>query len=402
MNTIDKARLPHFTFGPGVSKQAGERVKNLGCKKCMIVTDKGVIAAGLVEPIITSLKDADIDYVIYDEVLPNCPDYICVEVAKLLNEEKCDCTLAVGGGSSIDTAKAANLIANFPTEIKDPSELHDYSMTGTKMRPWYTRTVKYIAVPTTAGTGAESTPTSVIYDRKLNLKYSFGNENVVSDLVLVDPELTYGMPLKPTIICGLDALTHAIEVTVSTVQQDFATPLALTVIDKIRRWLPVVVKDPKNKEARAQMAYAAAMSLSGGGFGNGHAVSHAIGARYNIVHGHACIMVMPALIRHHAESAAENIKKLADIFGVPKTGTNEEVAGYVADAVLKFYKDLGVDTCKNTIKAAGFDDDKRTFAENLVEPILDDFKSRIWMPPIHRPEDRERLLEFCEEIYDEE
>lgn len=402
MNTIDKFRLPHFTFGPGVSKQAGERIKNFGCKKCLVVTDKGIEAAGLVGPILESIKGNGIETIVYDGALPNCPDYICMEVAEILKKEKCDCTVAIGGGSSIDTAKAANLIAGFPMEIKEPGDLHDFGMTGTKMRPWFNRAVKFIAIPTTSGTGAESTPTSVIYDPKLDLKYSFGNENIVSDLVLVDPELTYGMPKRPTVICGLDALTHAIEVVVSPIQQDFATPLAFNVIDKVRRWLPVVSEDLSNKEARAQLSYAAAMSLSGGGVGNGHAVSHAIGARYNIIHGHACIMVMPALIRHHAEVSAENIRKLAHIFGTPETGTPEEIAGYVARAILDFYKGFGLDTCKKALHEAGFNDDKRTFAENLVEPILDDFKSRTWMPPIHRPEDRERLIRLCEEIYEDE
>lgn len=399
MNAIDKFRLPHMTFGEGTSKQAGTKIKAWGCKKCLVVTDKGVEDVGLVDPILDSLKAEGINYVVFDKTLPNAPDYICMEAAELLNREECDCTLAIGGGSSIDTAKAASLIANIPEKIED---LHDYSGTGTKMNPAFNRAVRFVCIPTTAGTGAEVTVSAVIHDTKRNLKYSFMNENQVADLVIIDPELTYGMPPKATATVGLDALSHAIEVVVGTMQHDFAAPIALDAIDRIRRWLPIVYKDPKNKEGRAQMAYAADMAESTGGAANGHAVAHAIGAKYNLVHGHSCIMVMPTLIRHQANAAPEGIRKLADIFSVPTVGTNEEVAGYVADAVLEFYKSFGFTTCKEAIKANGFDDDKKTFTEKLIPAILDDFKSRVWMPPIHRPEDRDTLVKVCEMIYEEE
>lgn len=377
----------------------GEKVKALGCKKCLVVTDKGVEDAGLVAPILETLKAQNIEYVVFDKSLPNCPDYICMEAAALLNAEKCDCVLAIGGGSSIDTAKAASLIANIPEKIED---LHEYGGTGTKMKPEFTRAAKFIAIPTTSGTGAEVTVSAVVLDTKRNLKFSFMNENQVADIVIVDPELTVGMPPRATATVGLDALSHALEVVVGTMQHDFAAPLALDAIDRIWRWLPIAVKDPKNMEARSQLSYAANMAESTGGAANGHAVSHAIGARYKIVHGHACIMVQPTLIRHQAEVAQEGIRKLADIMGVPKIGTPDEVAGYVADAVLKFYKDFGFDTCKKAIRANGFDDDKEKFVETLIPAILDDFKSRVWMPPIHRPEDHDRLVKVCEMIYDEE
>lgn len=399
MNSFDKLRLPHVTFGEGTSRQVGAKIRAWGCKKCLIVTDKGVEDVGLVDPILETLKKEGIDYVIYDKTLPNPPDYICLEVAKILNDEKCDCTLAIGGGSSIDTAKAANLIANIPEDIED---LHDYSALGTKMKPAFTRTVKFVCIPTTAGTGAEVTGSAVIHDTKRNLKYSFANENQIADLVIIDPELTYGMPPKATATVGLDAMSHALEVVVGTMQHDFAAPLALDVIDRIRRWLPIVFKDPGNKEGRAQMAYAADMAESTGGAANGHAVAHAIGSKYNLVHGHSCIMVMPTLIRHQASAAPEGIRKLADIFSVPKIGTNEEVAGYVADAVLEFYKSFGFTTCKEAIRANGFDDDKKKFTETIIPAILDDYKSQVWMPPIHRPEDHDALVKVCEMIYDEE
>ena len=401
MNSFEKFKLPHVTFGEGTSKLAGEKFKAFGCKKCLVVTDKGVESVGIVDPIVESLKNAGIEYVIYDSVQPNPPDYSCIEAAKILKKEGCDATLAIGGGSSIDTAKAANLIAELPE--KDIDDLHEYGGTGTKMKPEYNRKARFIAIPTTAGTGAEVTVSAVVSDSKRHLKFSFMNENMVSDLVIIDPELTYGMPPRATATVGIDAFSHAIEVVVGTMQHDFAAPLALDAIERIRKWLPVVYKDPGNKEGRAQLAYAADMAESTGGAANGHCIGHAIGATYNLVHGHACIMAEPTLIRHQAEVIPwANLRKFADIMAVPCTDDKIETANYIADAVLDFYKSFGFDTCRKAIAANGFDDDIDTFTEKIIPGTLDDFKSRVWMPPIHRPEDHEELVKVCHMIYEDE
>lgn len=402
MNSFEKFRLPHMVFGEGCSKQAGAKLKMLGCKKTLIVTDKGVMDVGIVDPIAKTLKDEGIDYMIYDKTLPNPPDYVCIEVAKIIVENDIDSTLAIGGGSSTDTAKAANLIANLPGGPDGITDLHEYGGTGTLMKPEYTRKTKFIAVPTTSGTGAEVTVSAVLYDPKLDLKYSFMNENMVADMILVDPELTYGMPPRATATVGLDAFTHALEVVVGVVHHDFGTPLALDAIRRIWRWLPIVVKDGKNKEGRAQLSYAATMAESTGGAANGHCVSHAIGARYEVVHGHACIMVAPTLVRHQAKCAEDRIRMLADVIGVPSTGTADEVAGYVADAILEFYKSLGFETCRKLLETKGIKDDKQTFINKLKPAVLDDFKSRNWEPPIHRPEDNAELEKVLGMIYDEE
>lgn len=399
MNSFDKPRIPHVTFGEGTSKQAGEKIAAWGCKKIFVITDKGVKAAGLVDPILASLQSAGLEYEVYDDTLPEPPDYICIEVGKRIQKGGFDCILAIGGGSSIDTAKTANLIANIPEEIED---LHDYSPMGTKMSPALKPYARFVTIPTTAGTGADMTISSVVHDTKRNLKYSFANENITADLTIADPELTYGMPPKATAIVGLDALSHATEQVVATLQQDFAAALAIDAVERIRKWLPVIVKNPTNKEGRAQVMYAAEMAESGGGQFNGHAVSHAIGSKFNIVHGHACVMVLPTLIRHQANAAPEGICKLADIFSVPDIGSNEEVANYVADAYLDFYKSFGLAPCKETLKEKGFDITKEEFIETIIPAILDDFKAYNWMPPIHRPEDRSELEKVCGMIYDEE
>lgn len=150
------------------------------------------------------------------------------------------------------------------------------------------------------------------------------------------------------------------------------------------------------------MAYAADLAESTGGAANGHAVAHAIGARYKLVHGHSCAMVMPALIRHQANAAPDGIREMARIFAVPDQGTPEQVAGYVADAFRDFYKYFGFTSCREAIRANGYEDDRDTFTEKIIPAILDDFKSHNWNPPIHRPEDRGELVKVCHMIYDEE
>lgn len=399
MKPYEKFRVPHVAFGNGISKQTGERIKNMGCTKVLVVTDKGVINAGLVDPILDTLKENGLEYEIFDNVLPNPPDVNCIECADALTASKADCVLAIGGGSSIDTAKAATLISNLPEK---PEDLHDYSGLGTKMKASYTRVAKFVCVPTTAGTGAEATVSSVIHDTKRNLKYSFMNENMVADLNIIDPELTVGMPAFPTACVGIDALSHAVESVVGLNQNEYTNPINMKCVELVWRWLPIAIKEPKNMQAREALAWAANNAESNGGAANGHAISHAIGARYNIVHGEACAMVEPTLIRHHWEQAEESNRIMAKFMGIPYDEDAKTVANRVADALVAFNRSIGLRSFKEAQKASGFNDDKKTFVENCIEPTLDDFKSRVWNPPIHRPEDHDTLVKVLEMIYDED
>lgn len=398
MRAYEKGKVPQVVFGEGTANQAGKRLKAMGILKCLVVTDKGVINIGIVDPILQTLKDEGIDYIVYDKVEPDPPDYSCIEAAEILKESKCDATLAIGGGSSIDTAKAANLIASIPEKIDD---LHDYSALGTKMKPSFTRTVKFIVIPTTSGTSAEVTGSAVISDTKRNLKYSFANPNLIADLNIIDPLLTVGMPTKPTAYCGVDILAHAIEILVGTQQSDFTNLLMLQCVERTWKWLPIATKEPKNIEARSQLSWASHNALSHGGVPNGHAVGHAIGALYHLVHGHACIVTLPTVVRHHAESSPDSIRDIANIIGVPTTEEdNIIIANRVADAILDFYKSLGLPTFKEAMKTNGINDDKVTYVKKMGPATLDDFKSRTWRPSIH--DNDAMLTKVLEMIYDEE
>lgn len=399
MKPYEKNKVPHVVFGEGVSKQAGERLSAIGAKKCLVVAGKVVTKIGLVAPILKTLKTEGVDYVIYDNVQPDPSDWICIECAEMLKKENCDAVLAIGGGSAIDIAKSANLIANIPEKIKD---LHDYSALGGKMKPTFTKFATFMVIPTTSGTGAEATASGVISDTKRNLKYSFASEQMMADINLVDPLLTLGIPPVPTTLTGVDILSHVIEELVGVGQNDYSNLIYMECVRKVWKWLPIAIKEPNNVEARSQLSWASHNALSNGSLPNGHAVAHAIGATYHLVHGHACIITLPAVIRHHAETATESINDIATIMGIPTTEDAVTVARRVADGLVDFYKKLGLSTMKETMKEKGYKDDINTFVEKCIPGTLDDFKSRLWNPPIHRDEDRETLKEVLEMIYNQD
>lgn len=398
MKSYRKNRIPQIVFGCNAAAETGKELKNQCVSRCLIVTDKGVRNAGLVDPILKSLEECGISYQIFDDVKPETPDTVCLSLAQTIMDHDLDGVLAIGGGSAIDTAKAAAMIPALPQPIED---LHEYGGTGTLMKNSYVRNIRFIAMPTTSGTGAEITCSSVVLDTKRHLKYSFMNPSMSPDLAIVDPMLTVGMPPKPTAIVGLDVLCHATENLLGAQQNEYSDMLMLECIRRVFEWLPIVFEEPGNIEGRTQLSWASTNAQANGGVPQGHAIGHAIGAAYGVVHAHACVLVLPSVIRHHAESYPDKIYALAKIVGVPVEEDVVTVANRVAKKYVAFYKQFGLGNLQDTLKAAGHLDDRKTFVEKIIPLTLDDFKSRIWMPPIHRPEDHEILVSLLEQIYDE-
>lgn len=399
MKAYRKNKVPQIVFGCDTAKDTGKELENLCVTKCLIVTDKGVRGAGIVDPILKSLEEHGITYIIFDDVVPETHDTVCMQLAETIMANELDGVLAIGGGSAIDTAKAAAMIPCLPQPIED---LHEYGGTGTLMKNSYVRNIKFIAMPTTSGTGAEITCSSVVLDTKRNLKYSFMNPSMSPDLAIIDPMLTIGMPPRPSAVVGLDVLCHATENLLGAQQNEYTDMLMIDCISRVWKWLPIVFKEPGNVEGRVQMSWASTNAQANGGVPQGHAIGHAIGAEYGIVHAHACVLVLPSVIRHHAESYPDKIFALAKIVGVPTEEDVTTVASRVAEKYVEFYKQFGLTSLQETLKAAGKLDDKETFVKKIIPLTLDDFKSRIWMPPIHRPEDHDRLVDLLEKIYDEQ
>lgn len=220
-------------------------------------------------------------------------------------------------------------------------------------------------------------------------------------VAIIDPMLTVGMPPRPSAVVGLDVLCHATENLLGALQNDYSDMLMLECIKRVWKWLPVVFAEPGNIEGRSQMSWASTNAQANGGVPQGHAIGHTIGAAYGVTHAHACVLVLPSVIRHHAESYPDKIYALADIVGVPTEEDVTVVANRVAKKYVEFYKQFGLTNLQDTLKAAGKLDDEDTFVEKIIPLTLDDFKSRIWNPSIHRPEDHDRLVALLKAIYNE-
>lgn len=352
----------------------------------------------MLDPILKSLDQENIDYSVFDNVKPQAPDNVCLQLAKTLMDNGYQGILAVGGGSVMDTAKAGAMIPSLPQPVND---LHDYSGTGTKMKNSYVRQIRLVAMPTTAGTGAEGTYSAVVFDTKRHIKFSFLNPSMVPDLAIIDPRLTVGMPPKPSAVVGLDALCHATENLLGVAQNDYTDMIMLNIIKRIWQWLPIVFKEPKNIEGRSQMSWVASNALSNGGMPNGHAIGHAIGSIYGIVHGQACALVLPSVIKYQGQTYPDKIRQLADVVGVPSEEEPKTVADRVAQKYVEFYKQFGFKSLQATLKDSGKLDDEDTFVNKVIPVTLDDFKSRLFNPTIHKPEDHERLVGLLKDIYEQ-
>lgn len=299
----------------------------------------------------------------------------------------------------MDAAKAASLIAGIPEKIND---LHEYGKNGTRMQEQWKRPCMLVLMPTTSGTGAETTASAVISSEIHGMKFSFGNQNIIPDMCVIDPEFTLGMPALPTAYGGVDALAHTIEILVGTGANDYTNLILLSCLEKIWTWLPVAVREPNHQEAHEQLSWAAHNALANGGIPNGHAVAHAIGSLYHVIHGHACMMVLPTVIRHFAENAQEAIRQIAVRIGVFVTGDAATDAENVANAIFDFYIKLGMKPLQETLKEKGYEDDEQTFITKMIPVVMDDFKSRQWIPPIHTDDYVEKIGKICAEIYREE
>ncbi len=404
MKSYELQPTPRDLFGPGTSKQTGKRLKGYGVTKAILVTDEGIVKAGIAQGIIDVIKEEGIEVVVYDKVLPDPPDTGCLECFEMIKETGADGLVALGGGSSMDLAKVAALLTGIPEEVTKVEQIFDYSSGGGKMKASYDRKIPAIYIPTTSGTGAEMTLGAVITQTSTSLKMVWFNENMLPDMCIVDPELTLGLPHWPTVTCGMDALAHCVERYIGLGDLELKDDIILDAVKRVWRYLPVVVEEPDNLEARSQVAWAAHHALAHGGATNGHAISQSLGGvyhKYHLVHGHCCSITLPATIRWHADSRPKHIRNLAECFGVAnyEEESNQVVANRVAKAVLNFYKALGIPTLQETFEKFNIPDDKETYMKKMLPAIKLDSLIDKWQPPIHN--DDEIMLKILDEIWED-
>lgn len=321
-------------FGSGAVAQVGEKVKELGINKVMVVTDAGIIKVGHDKKVIASLDAAGVPWVLFDRSGPDAPDYIVQEAVSIFEEEGCDGLIGIGGGSSLDTAKGIAVAgANNGMTVKEflAAKLKEYP------------SLKLIMIPTTSGTGSESTRVAVITNTETHFK---GGVRVTATYAIIDPELTLGTPQSITANCGLDAAAHAVEALTSKSYNPHADILALDAIKRIFKWLPVACDEPMNLEAREQLALAS--NFAGIAFADahvhlGHVMAHGMGARYHMPHGYACAITTPVVIERSAPVVPEIIESIADAIGL-ELKEGEDLGKQVADAFRCLMKRVGIPT----------------------------------------------------------
>lgn len=327
----------------------------LGLKKALIVTDGGLSKMGVADQVGKELQKNGIDYEVFDGVNPNpTVSNVNAGLAKL-KSAGADCVVSLGGGSSHDCAKAVALVAT------NGGKIEDYEGVDKSKKPQ----LPLIAINTTAGTASEMTRFTIITDESRHVKMAIVDKNVTALLSVNDPSLMEGMPASLTAATGMDALTHAVEAYVSTAASPITDACAVKAIELIAKYLPVAVKEPKNGEAREQMAYAqflAGMAFNNASLGYVHAMAHQLGGFYDLPHGVCNALLLPHVERFNQRAAktrldevgailnANNadlaglevidaITKLANIVGIPKTlkelGVKEEDFGVLADNALK-------------------------------------------------------------------
>ncbi len=282
----------------------------LGCKRAMIVTDKGVVKAGLMDIVKAAFADSDAKIGhIFDEVPQDSSDKTANRIARIFRTEQCDCLIAVGGGSALDSAKGANIVLS-----ADSGNILDYQGADkitSDLHP-------HIAIPTTAGTGSEVTKVAVIYNETTETKMSFVSDKLYPDLAVIDPRMTLTMPPMITAATGMDALTHAVEAYICIQKNPIDDIFAKTAMDLIRRYLVLATKDGKNMEARMGMANAAlfaGIAFSNSMVGMVHALAHALGGVCHVPHGVANAILLPWCLEYNISKVPEFIAELSGLLG---------------------------------------------------------------------------------------
>jgi alcohol dehydrogenase len=311
-------------LGIGATKEIGKETKALGGTKALIITDPGVANSGLIDPIRSNLEEAGLKVFLFDRVEPEPPASVVDEGVQYIKEKGVDIVIGVGGGSSLDVAKGASLLAS------NPGNVLDYC--GIDLIP--KRGLPKILVPTTAGTGSEVTRVFVVTDKRDNMKKVVYSNYAISDLAIVDPMLTLSMPSKVTADTGMDALVHAIETYVSMNATPFSDLLASKAIALIAKYLPMAFAKSENIEARYHVSFAsllAGLAFASGGLGAVHALAYPLGTEYHLPHGRTNAIMLPHVMEFNLIGNRSRYALIAEMMG--KGGNIIDLKAKVAKAV---------------------------------------------------------------------
>ncbi len=330
-----------FTFQLGTTihhgyncvARTGAEAKRLGVQRVLIVSDKGVSGAGLIEPVVDSLKNTNIPFAIFDDVEVDPGTGTVDKGLKLLSDEKCNGVVVIGGGSPVCAAKGIALLAT------NGGSITDYEGFGMYKKP----PLPVIAIPTTAGAGSEVSPTFIITDEARNYKMAIGGAACFPDVAILDPMLLRNIPFWPAVNAGLDALTHAMEACWTTLATPLTDCIALESIRLIHKSLaPMVLSG--NLEAKNMQLLASTMANIACGnakLGLVHALSQPLGV-YHLAHGYANGIMLPFVMEFNLPVCREKFAAMAVTMGADRlTASPEELAEQAIIMVKKLYLELG-------------------------------------------------------------
>ena len=322
--------------GSGAIREIVTEVKARGFKKAMVCSDPDLIKFGVTKKVTDLLDAANLDYVVYSDIKPNPTIENVQSGVKALQEAKADYMIAIGGGSSMDTAKAIGIIDKNP-EFSDVRSLEGVAETKNPCTP-------ILAVPTTAGTAAEVTINYVITDAQKDRKMVCVDPHDLPVVAFVDPDMMASMPKGLTAATGMDALTHAIEGYITAGAWEMSDMFHIKAIEIIARSLRGAVENtPEGREGMALGQYIAGMGFSNVGLGIVHSMAHPLGALYDTPHGVANAIILPTVMEYNAPATGTKYKDIAEAMGVDTTGMDQEAYRKAAvDAVKKLYQDVGI------------------------------------------------------------
>ncbi len=331
---IFKFMTPEIIFGPKAMGQVGESLLRLGATRVFVVSDSGVQDARWVSKALRFLEEVGLTFVIWTGITPNPKDYEVTEGAKEYLKTECDAILAIGGGSPIDAAKAIALVATNGGTINDYEGIDKVSSPLPPM----------VAVPSTAGTGAEVSQFSIIVDSKNKVKMTIISKSLIPDIAIIDPVILTTKEKMLTASTGMDALSHAVEAYVSLA----ATPLtdihALSAIELIGKHLRSSVSSNQNLKAKREMAMAslkAGLAFSNAILGAVHAMTHPLGGELDLPHGEANAILLPYVMEYNLPSCIDRYMLISVALGENINGISKRNAALKAvDAVRSLSRDI--------------------------------------------------------------
>lgn len=318
-------RTPECIEGVGSIRQLPKQIKKENLNKVLLVTDNGLLKLGIPNQLIDAMKEENLEFVVYSDLQANPTDENVEDGYKIFKDNKCDCIVAIGGGSPIDCAKA--IAAKNAHPNKKISQLQGLLKVHKKICPFW-------AIPTTSGTGSETTVAAVITEAKTHHKASINDPSILPKYAVLDPELTRKMPPSITATTGLDALCHAVEAytnhTYNTSEEDKRAKKAVKLIyDNLYN----AYQDGDDMQARQQMqlaAFNAGRAFTRGCVGYVHAIGHTLGGLYGIAHGLAMSVILPHVMRQFGPAVYDKLADLADVCGIDGQNNKEKAEKFIA------------------------------------------------------------------------